>query len=74
MRAVASRTAPPGKSDELVLVCPNGHSTLHSLARVRRLNDGWCGTCGVGIPYEPAVKTGKTPRGGSALKDVNAVA
>ena len=72
MKAVASQPAPDGKGDDLVLVCPNGHSTLHSLARVLRLNDGWCGTCGAGIAYEPAAKAGKAPKGGSVLKDVSA--
>jgi hypothetical protein len=74
VKAVASQPVPRGKGDDLVLVCPTGHSTIHSLVRVLRLNDGWCGVCGVGIPYEPAAKAGKAPKGGAVLKDVSAEA
>jgi hypothetical protein len=63
--AVAHLPAPKTNGQETVeLVCPSGHRTTHSLARVLRLNDGWCGRCGVGISYEPqadaaAAKAGK---------------
>ena len=41
------------KSDRIELVCASGHRSAHSLARLLRLNDGWCGTCGADISYEP---------------------
>ena len=47
----AAALAPSEAGDELQLVCANGHRTAHSLARVQRLNDGWCGKCGAGISY-----------------------
>ena len=41
------------RADIFDLVCSSGHRTPHSLARVLRLNDGWCGTCGADIGYTP---------------------
>jgi hypothetical protein len=46
--------APAGASDDKVeLVCANGHRMIHPLARVGRLNVGWCGTCGADLRYLP---------------------
>ena len=55
MKAAAQAPASSGKSDDKIeLVCSSGHRTIHSLARVARLNDGWCGTCGADISYSPS--------------------
>ena len=54
MREVEPLTASrPNEKDEIELVCPSGHRTIHSLKRVLRLNDGWCGKCGADIRYTP---------------------
>ena len=52
MTVIARLPAPgaPG-GDRIDLLCPNGHRTTHSLARLMRLNDGWCGRCGADIAY-----------------------
>ena len=53
MTAVA-RLAASNRDDKIELVCSSGHRTVHSLARILRLNDGWCGKCGADIGYEPS--------------------
>ena len=50
-KAVAALLPSAVSGDELELICLNGHRTRHSLARVQRLNDGWCGKCGASISY-----------------------
>ncbi len=47
------RSAEAQPADQLDLVCASGHRTAHSLARISRLNDGWCGICGADIGYTP---------------------
>jgi hypothetical protein len=47
-------TSSAGSAETIELVCPNGHRTIHSLARVLRLNDAWCGRCGADIDYKPS--------------------
>jgi len=58
--ADAQLAASKADSDKIELVCPNGHRTTHSLARVLRLNDAWCGTCGADISYDPLIPAGPT--------------
>ena len=57
MTIVAARADGPsaaqGIPDDIELVCSSGHRTTHSLARVLRLNDAWCGKCGADIRYNP---------------------
>jgi hypothetical protein len=61
------RTPAPGASaeDRIDLVCSSGHRTSHFLARVTRLNDGWCGRCGADISYTPAADADAILKGGS---------
>jgi hypothetical protein len=57
--AIARRPAPgPEGGERIDLVCASGHRTSHSLARVVRLNDGWCGKCGAAISYAPLADAG----------------
>lgn len=49
----AERLPASSGDDKIELVCPNGHRTIHSLSRVLRLDDGWCGKCGADISYTP---------------------
>lgn len=56
MRLVALPTA---HGDLIELICLHGHRSSHSLARVTRLNDGWCGKCGADISYQPLAGAGK---------------
>ena len=42
-----------GRDETVELVCTSGHRTTHLLARILRLNDGWCGKCGADLHYEP---------------------
>lgn len=64
MKAVPSIPAPGGEGDDRIdLVCSSGHRTSHSLARVARLNDGWCGRCGADISYTPFTDAGATAKG-----------
>lgn len=58
MKAVAA-LVPAVAGDELELVCPNGHRTTHSGARIKRLNDGWCGKCGAAISYTALSDSGQ---------------
>jgi hypothetical protein len=63
MKVVAQVPLPSVNSDERIeLVCASGHRTTHSLARVLRLNDGWCGKCGADIRYEQAADTAPVGR------------
>ena len=41
------------KSETIELVCRSGHRSTHQLARILRLNDGWCGKCGADLNYDP---------------------
>lgn len=50
----ALKPSAPLNEDLIELVCPNGHRTLHSRARILRVNDGWCGKCGADISYDPS--------------------
>jgi hypothetical protein len=69
MRAAAPRLASTSPGNENVeLVCSSGHRTAHSLARVLRLNDGWCGRCGADISYAPLADAGHVPLLGDSLK------
>jgi hypothetical protein len=58
------------KGDVIELVCSSGHRTPHSLARVRRLDDGWCGTCGADIKYQPVPEPEPPARTKRALASV----
>jgi hypothetical protein len=60
--ADAQLAASKADSDKIELVCPNGHRTTHSLARVLRLNDAWCGTCGADISYDPLIPAARHHR------------
>ncbi len=51
------------RGDHVDLVCSSGHVTTHSLARLVRLNDGWCGRCGADIDYPPPPAALRTPAG-----------
>jgi hypothetical protein len=55
VRSVTPAPSHDRVSDKVDLVCSSGHRTAHSLARVLRLNDGWCGMCGADISYEPGL-------------------
>jgi hypothetical protein len=64
VRAVERPTPSDQKcEDKLELVCSSGHRTTHSLARVLRLNDGWCGKCGADISYTPLADDEGIPAG-----------
>ncbi len=67
-RAGALRDVPPVPAsnaiidDKIELVCPSGHRTTHSLARVMRLNDAWCGICGADISNNQLVGVDRSPQ------------
>jgi hypothetical protein len=50
--------------DRIDLICSSGHRTAHSLSRIVRLNDGWCGKCGADISYTPLADADATRKGG----------
>jgi hypothetical protein len=63
VNAVAPLPASGAKGGEIELSCPNGHRTMHSLARVLRLNDAWCGKCGADIRYDASAEPGREHAG-----------
>ena len=59
--AAHSSARSTGSDEKIELVCTSGHRTSHSLARVLRLNDGWCGKCGADISYKPLGTVARLP-------------
>jgi hypothetical protein len=61
------------KSETIELVCRSGHRSTHQLARILRLNDGWCGKCGADLHYEPVEGTIAQAAAPSAVSHVTLV-